>query len=73
VLAQGRRGAGGEIQLTDAMAEMIGAQPFHALTFTGTRFDCGDKAGHIMANVALALERPDIGPDVRDWLRRQRF
>lgn len=71
VLARGRRGAGGEIQLTDAMAELIGGQPFHALAFTGTRFDCGDKAGHIMANVALALERPDIGPPVRDWLKAQ--
>lgn len=68
VLEQGKRGAGGEIQLTDAMAEMIGVQPFHALTFTGTRFDCGDKAGYIMANVALALERDDVGPAVRAWL-----
>jgi UTP--glucose-1-phosphate uridylyltransferase len=69
VLAAGKRGAGGEIQLTDAMAEMIGVQPFHALTFTGTRFDCGDKAGHVMANVALALERDDVGPGLRAWLR----
>jgi UTP--glucose-1-phosphate uridylyltransferase len=69
MLAAGKRGAGGEIQLTDAMAEMIGVQPFHALTFTGTRFDCGDKAGHVMANVALALEREDVGPAVRAWLR----
>ena len=73
VLEAGKRGAGGEIQLTDAMAELIGVQPFHALTFTGTRFDCGDKAGHIMANVALALERDDVGPAVRDWLRGQTF
>jgi len=73
VLAHGKRGAGGEIQLTDAMAEMIGVQPFHALTFTGTRFDCGDKAGHVMANVALALERDDIGPTVRAWLKTQDF
>ena len=71
VLAHGKRGAGNEIQLTDAMAEMIGVQPFHALTFTGTRFDCGDKAGHIMANVALALERDDVGPAVRAWLKAQ--
>jgi UTP--glucose-1-phosphate uridylyltransferase len=70
VLEQGKRGAGGEIQLTDAMADMIGAQPFHALTFTGTRFDCGDKAGHVMANVALALEREDVGPAVRAWLKQ---
>lgn len=68
VLAEGRRGAGGEIQLTDAMADLIGRQPFHALTFTGQRFDCGDKAGHVIANIALALERPDIGPAVRAWL-----
>ena len=73
VLAAGKRGAGGEIQLTDAMAEMIGVQPFHALTFTGTRFDCGDKAGHVMANVALALEREDVGPAVREWLRTLRL
>ena len=69
LLAQGVRGAGGEIQLTDAMARLIGQQPFHALTFTGERFDCGDKAGHITANIALALARPDIGPAVRDWLK----
>jgi UTP--glucose-1-phosphate uridylyltransferase len=71
VLENGKRGAGGEIQLTDAMAEMIGVQPFHALTFTGTRFDCGDKAGHITANIALALERDDVGPAVRAWLKTQ--
>jgi UTP--glucose-1-phosphate uridylyltransferase len=66
-------GAGGEIQLTDAMAELIGGQPFHAQTFEGTRYDCGDKAGYIAANVALALARPDIGPEVRAWLREQNF
>ncbi len=71
ILAAGKRGAGNEIQLTDAMAELIGVQPFHALTFTGTRFDCGDKAGHITANIALALEREDVGPAVREWLRGQ--
>ena len=71
ILAAGKRGAGNEIQLTDAMAELIGIQPFHALTFTGTRFDCGDKAGHITANIALALARDDVGPAVRAWLREQ--
>jgi UTP--glucose-1-phosphate uridylyltransferase len=69
VLERGKRGAGNEIQLTDAMAELIGVQPFHALTFTGTRFDCGDKAGHITANIALALARDDVGPAVRAWLK----
>ena len=59
------RGAGGEIQLTDAMAQLIGRQPFHGYTFTGERYDCGDKAGFIQANLALALQRPDIGPAVR--------
>ena len=73
VLARGKHGAGGEIQLTDAMAEMIGVQPFHALTFTGTRFDCGDKAGHITANIALALARDDVGPAVREWLKAQQL
>lgn len=71
ILAAGKRGAGNEIQLTDAMAELIGAQPFHAVTFTGTRFDCGDKAGHITANIALALARDDVGPAVRAWLQTQ--
>ena len=71
ILGQAKRGAGNEIQLTDAMAELIGVQPFHALTFTGTRFDCGDKAGHITANIALALAREDIGPTIRAWLKTQ--
>jgi UTP--glucose-1-phosphate uridylyltransferase len=61
-------GAGGEIQLTDAMAKLIGKQPFHGFTFDGQRYDCGDKAGFIQANVALALARPDIGPAVRVFL-----
>ncbi|MGF1550824.1 MAG: UTP--glucose-1-phosphate uridylyltransferase GalU [Sphingomonadaceae bacterium] len=61
-------GAGGEIQLTDAMAAMIGRQPFHGLTFDGTRYDCGDKADFITANIALALERPDVGPKVRAFI-----
>jgi UTP--glucose-1-phosphate uridylyltransferase len=61
-------GAGGEIQLTDAMAQLIGKQPFHGFTFAGQRYDCGDKAGFIQANVALALARTDIGPAVRSFL-----
>jgi UTP--glucose-1-phosphate uridylyltransferase len=67
-LSHMKRGAGGEVQLTDAMAELIGRQPFHALTFTGARYDCGDKAGYVTANIALALEREDVGPDVRAFL-----
>jgi UTP--glucose-1-phosphate uridylyltransferase len=60
-----KKGAGGEIQLTDAMARMIKDQPFHGLTFDGQRYDCGDKAGYVQANIALALAREDIGPAVR--------
>jgi UTP--glucose-1-phosphate uridylyltransferase len=63
------RGAGGEIQLTDAMAQLIGKQPFHGYTFDGQRYDCGDKAGYIQANLALALAREDIGPSVRAFAR----
>lgn len=58
-------GAGGEIQLTDAMAKMIGKQPFHALEFEGVRFDCGSKLGWLMANVAMGMEDPAL----RDRLR----
>jgi len=59
------KGAGGEIQLTDAMARMIGEQPFHAVTFSGQRFDCGSKTGFVEATLALALERTDMGAEVR--------
>ena len=62
------RGAGGEIQLTDAMARLIGEQPFHALTFEGERFDCGSAAGFVIANIAMALERPDVAGPVRAFI-----
>jgi UTP--glucose-1-phosphate uridylyltransferase len=68
VLETQARGAGNEIQLTDAMAQMIGKQPFHAWAFDGDRYDCGDKAGFITANIALALARDDIGPAVQAFL-----
>ena len=64
------RGAGGEIQLTDAMARMIGEQPFHAVTFAGRRFDCGSKVGFVEATLALALERPDMADEVREIAKR---
>ena len=67
ILDRKEKGAGGEIQLTDAMAQLIGKQPFHGFTFNGARYDCGDKAGYIQANLALALVRPDIGPVVRSF------
>lgn len=65
VLETQQAGAGGEIQLTDAMAQMIGKQPFHGVTFQGRRFDCGDKAGYVQANLAVALARSDMGETVR--------
>jgi UTP--glucose-1-phosphate uridylyltransferase len=70
VLDKGETGAGGEIQLTDAMAQLIGKQPFHATTVDAARYDCGDKAGYVIANMALALEREDIGPAIREFIGR---
>ncbi len=68
ILGHGKRGAGGEIQLTDGMAELIGRQPFHAVTVDAVRHDCGDKAGFVIANLALALDREDLRPAVEDYL-----
>ena len=65
ILEGQEKGAGGEIQLTDAMAQMIGKQPFNAVTFDGNRYDCGSKVGYIEANLALALQRPDMMDQVR--------
>ena len=59
------KGAGGEVQLTDAMAQMIGSQPFHAVTFAGKRYDCGSKVGFVEATLAIALEREDMRDEVR--------
>jgi len=60
VLATQERGAGGEIQLTDGMANLMKTQDFHALEYEGTTYDCGDKIGLLRANVAFALMRPDL-------------
>lgn len=65
ILEGQEKGAGGEIQLTDAMAQMIGQQPFNAVTFNGNRYDCGSKVGYIEANLALALQRPDMAEQIR--------
>jgi UTP--glucose-1-phosphate uridylyltransferase len=65
ILEQGERGAGGEIQLTDAMAKLMRRQAFHALEYQGAIYDCGDKIGLLRANVALALKRPDLGAAAR--------
>ncbi|PWC81610.1 UTP--glucose-1-phosphate uridylyltransferase [Azospirillum sp. TSH100] len=69
-LEKQQRGAGNEIQLTDAMAKLIGNQPFHGLRFEGTRYDCGDKVGFIEATLAHALNRPDMADKVRAMLRK---
>ena len=69
ILSEGKKGAGGEIQLTDAMAELLGKQPFNAQTFDGVRHDCGEKAGFIVANIALALERDDIADTIRAYVK----
>ena len=63
-------GAGGEIQLTDAISETIGELPFHGTRFAGTRFDCGSLAGFVEANAAFALARPEHAADVRERLKR---
>ncbi len=62
ILDKQERGAGNEIQLTDAMAQMIGKTPFHAVKTDCSRFDCGDKVGFLHANIAVGLSRPDIAP-----------
>ena len=68
-LARQREGAGGEIQLTDAMAATLGTLPFHGLRIYGRRFDCGTKLGFVEANVAFARERGDLGGDIQEILK----
>jgi len=63
------QGAGGEIQLTDSMARLIGQMPFHAVRTGCARYDCGDKAGFLHANIAVGLQRPDIAPALRAILK----
>lgn len=64
------RGAGGEIQLTDALARMIGSVPFHGLRFEGIRYDCGSKLGFLEANIAYALARDDLAEGMSQVLAR---
>ena len=61
ILSAKETGAGGEIQITDAMIKLLAAQDFHALKYEGRTFDCGSKLGFLLANVAYALQRPDLG------------
>ncbi len=69
-LGRREKGAGGEIQLTDAMARTIDQVPFHGFRFAGTRFDCGDKAGFLEANIAFALRRDDLGEATASIVQR---
>jgi UTP--glucose-1-phosphate uridylyltransferase len=62
------KGAGGEIQLTDAIAKLIGKQPLHAYRFEGQRYDCGSAAGFVIANLAVALQREDVASTVKEFL-----
>ena len=69
-LSAGKKGAGGEIQLTDAIAEQISlGDPVFGFRFKGRRFDCGSKAGYLKATVEFALAREDLGADFREFLR----
>jgi UTP--glucose-1-phosphate uridylyltransferase len=70
ILASQSRGAGGEIQLTDAMIELAKTQPFYGLKFDGQSFDCGSKIGFLTANIAYALARPDLAPALRREAKR---
>jgi UTP--glucose-1-phosphate uridylyltransferase len=70
ILEKQAAGTGGEIQLTDAMVALARTQPFYGLKFEGRSFDCGSKIGFLAANVAYALDRPDIAPEFRAELKR---
>ena len=63
------QGAGGEIQLTDALAKQIGTAPFTGLHFSGERFDCGSKVGFLQANIAFGLDNPDMADALQEWFR----
>ena len=68
-LARQQRGAGNEIQLTDAMAAMLGSAKYYGMRYEGTRYDCGDKLGFLKANIALALDRPELAPDLLRFIK----
>jgi UTP--glucose-1-phosphate uridylyltransferase len=68
-IEQTRPGAGGEIQITDAMRSLLKKRPFYAVRFKGTRHDAGDKLGFLIATVEFALKRPDLGPEFKNYLR----
>jgi UTP--glucose-1-phosphate uridylyltransferase len=68
ILSEKQKGAGGEIQLTDAMAKLMETQGFHAFDYEGESFDCGDRLGWLKANIELAFRRADLGPSLKEAL-----
>jgi UTP--glucose-1-phosphate uridylyltransferase len=70
ILEKGERGAAGEIQITDAMIKLALKQPFYALRFDGTIYDCGGKIGYLLANIAYALGREELAPTLRAELAK---
>jgi UTP--glucose-1-phosphate uridylyltransferase len=68
-LEQTTPGAGGEIQITDAMRALLKKRPFYAVRFKGTRHDAGDKLGFLIATVEFALKRSDLAEEFKDYLR----
>ena len=70
ILGDGERGAGGEIQITDAMIRLARSRPFYAFRFDGTIYDCGSKIGFLTANLALGLAREDLAPALRAEMRK---
>jgi UTP--glucose-1-phosphate uridylyltransferase len=68
-LAATRRGAGGEIQLTDALRRLLAKEPVYGYLFEGRRYDAGDKLGFLQATVELALKRDDLGKPFRNYLK----
>ena len=65
------RGAGDEVQLTDALARQIGKVPFHGIRFSGERFDCGSKIGFLQANIAFAMSRDDLAKPLASWVKNR--
>jgi UTP--glucose-1-phosphate uridylyltransferase len=70
ILEKGERGAGGEIQITDAMIRLAKIQPFYAVRFDGMIYDCGSKIGFLTANIAYAMARKDLAPALRTELKK---
>jgi UTP--glucose-1-phosphate uridylyltransferase len=68
-----RPGSGGEIQITDAMRQLLKKRPFYAVRFQGTRYDAGDKLGFLVATVEFALKRPDLAPEFIEYLKSLRL